>query len=53
MGTKGYLICFVGINAKRRICLPWKERIDNIGNGIPSKAKFAIGIIFVNTWYIF
>ena len=27
-----------------RICLPWKKCIDNIGNGIPSKAKFAIGI---------
>ena len=39
MGTKGYLICFVGIHAKRRtICLPWKECIDNIGNDIPSKA---------------
>ena len=48
MGTKGHLICFVGIHA-RRICLPWKECVDNIGNGIPSKAKFAIGIIFANT----
>ena len=47
MSTKGYLICFVGIYAKRRICLPWKERVDNIGNGIPSKAKFAIGIILL------
>ena len=27
-----------------RICLPWKKYIDNIGNGIPSKANFAIGI---------
>ena len=38
MGTKGYLICFVGMHARRRICLPWKEYIDNIGNDIPSKA---------------
>ena len=44
MDTKGYKICFVGIHAKRRICLPWKKCIDNIGNGIPSKAKFAISI---------
>ena len=38
MGTKGYLICFVGIHTRMRICLPWKECIDDIGNGIPSKA---------------
>ena len=37
MGTKGYLICFVGTHAKRTICIHWKEYIDNIGNGIPSK----------------
>ena len=47
MDTKGYKICFVGIHAKRRICLPWKERVDNIGNGILFKAKFAIGIILL------
>ena len=47
MGSKSYLICFVGIHVRRRICLPWKKCIDNIGNGIPFKAKFAIGIILL------